>query len=71
MQLKCLAHGFSLLLSALMCLFWIISSGLLVYLYKEFCDNLEEGEKCDEYDKRFIATPVLGFFCFVGWVRSL
>ena len=71
MQLKRLAHGLSLVLSALMCAFWIVTSGLLANLYNEFCDNLEGDAECDDTDKRFIATPVLGFFCFIGWVRNL
>ena len=72
MQLKYLAHGFSLLLSALMCVFWIITSGLLARLYNEFCDNLADPDaECDERDEKFIVTPVLGFFCFIGWVRNL
>ena len=72
MQLKRLAHGFSLSLSALMCVLWIVSSGLLARLYDEFCKNLANpDDECDERDKRFIATPALGFLCFAGWVRNL
>jgi len=51
---------------------WLVTSVLLSTLYRQFCDQLEKesDEKCNEIDKKFIATPVLGFFCFIGWVRS-
>ena len=54
-----------------MIVFWIVTSGLLANLYREFCDNLKDDEECNETDERFVATPALGFICFVGWVSSL
>ena len=71
LQLKRLANAFGLLLDIMMTVFWLVTSALLANLYREFCDNLEDDEECNEIDERFIATPVLGFFCFVGWVSSL
>ena len=55
----------------MMIVFWIVTSALLANLYREFCDNLDNDQECNEIDERFIATPVLGFFCFVGWVSGL
>ena len=54
----------------MMIIFWIATSALLAYLYHHFCDNLAGDAECDETDERFIATPVLGFICFVGWVSN-
>lgn len=71
LQLKRVARGFGLILSILMCVFWLVTSGLLANLYREFCDELDDrGMKCTDTDRRFAATPVLGFFCLVGWVRN-
>ena len=55
-----------------MCVFWLVTSSLLANLYREFCDidDLEEPTECDDINQRFIATPVLGFICFAGWVRK-
>ena len=71
LQLKRLANIFGLLLDIMMIVFWIVTSSLLANLYREFCDNLRNDQECNEIDERFIATPVLGFFCFVAWVSSL
>ena len=54
-----------------MIVFWIVTSALLANLYREFCDNLKDDAECNEIDERFTATPVLGFICFVAWVRTL
>ena len=70
LQLKRLANGFGLFLSILMCVFWLVTSALLANLYREFCDDLEEPNECGDTDRRFIATPVLGFVCLAGWVRN-
>ena len=53
-----------------MCAFWLVTSALLANLYREFCDDLEEPSECGDTDRRFIATPVLGFVCLAGWVRN-
>ena len=71
LQLRRLANVFGLLLDIMMIVFWIVTSVLLANLYREFCDNLADDEECNEIDERFIATPALGFFSFVGWVSSL
>jgi len=72
LQLKRLAYGFGLMLSILMGIFWLMTSSLLVFLYNDFCDEVEDrGGECTDTDEKFIATPVLGFFCMIGWVRNL
>ena len=55
----------------MMIVLWIVTSALLANLYREFCDNLKDDDECNETDERFTATPVLGFICFVAWVRTL
>lgn len=65
-----LANGFGLFLSILMCAFWLVTRALLANLYREFCNDLEEPDECGDTDRRFIATPVLGFVCLAGWVRN-
>jgi len=74
LQLRRLAYGFGLIVSILMGIFWLVTSSLLAFLYNEFCDELEDqpgDQECTDTDEKFIATPVLGFFCMIGWVRNL
>ena len=52
-----------------MAVYWLISSALLADLYRDYCDELDDRDfECTDTDERFIATPVLGFVCLVGWV---
>jgi len=64
-----------LVVSIGMAVYWLISSALLADLYRDYCDELDDRSQdlgidleCTDTDERFIATPVLGFVCLVGWV---
>jgi len=70
-QIKRLGHAFGLLVSCGMAVYWLISSALLADLYRDYCDKLEERDtECDDTDRRFIATPVMGVITLIGWVST-
>lgn len=68
-QWKKLVLIVSIIFDTIMTLLWTLSSALLMEIYWEYCEIMEDnGSECGGKDQRFVSIPVLGFICAAGWV---
>ena len=79
-QFKRLALGFSLMLSLVMGLMFMITSSMMSSIYERFCSYIKDHNdyyygfdkhECEEPVKHFLILPILGYFTMLAWVRHL
>ena len=61
-----IASGNALFWSALLAIYWLISSSLVANLYVRYCGN--DQNVCTREVNRFIILPIMGYLSMLAWV---